>query len=77
MEKSEYEEVINTIKTSVKTIIGLFLVIVSGIILYTMLYCAEWWIKTITNDILLALVVVATLVSLSVGIILMCERLGK
>lgn len=77
MEKAEYEEVIRTITSSVKTIIGLFLVCASGIILYTMLHCAEWWIKIITNDILLALIVAATLVFLSVGIILMCERLGK
>ena len=75
MEKSEYEEVINTIKTSVKTIIGLFLVIVSGIILYTMLYHAEWWIQNIKSEFVLALTVVITLTSLSVGIILVCERL--
>ena len=75
MEKSEYEEVINTIKASVKTIIGLFLVIVSGIILYTMLYCAEWWIQNIKSEFVLALTVVITLTSLSVGIILVCERL--
>ena len=75
MEKAEYEEVINTIISYIKTIIGLFLIVVAFIILYSMYFAGEWWVTHIENDTLLALVVIAAMVSLSVGIILACSKL--
>ena len=75
MEEAEYNEVIATIKMYIKTVIGWTMIIGSGIILYTMLYHAEWWINL--SEFVLAMSVIATLLSLSVGIIIICERLNS
>lgn len=73
MQESEYNEVIKTIRNIIKTIVGIFLVIISSITLYTMCYFAEWWASHINNT-FIGLCVIITLLLLGVGVILICDR---
>ena len=73
MQESEYNEIIKTIKSAIKTIVGLFLIVISSITLYTMAYCAEWWCIHI-NNFFIGLSVIITLLLLGVGVILVCDK---
>lgn len=76
MQESEYNEVMNTIKNTIKTFIGMFLIVISSITLYTMCYFAEWW-STHINNFFIGLCVIATLLLLGIGVILVCDKFNN
>ena len=76
MQESEYNEVMNTIRSTVKTIVGIFFIVISSIILYTMYNCAEWWIIH-ANDFIIGLSITVSLLLLGIGVILACDKLNR